>query len=51
MWHGTRNEVMKKRWPNKDDGRSRPGINLQIEIEEVGSSGNEVRWIRRAALV
>jgi hypothetical protein len=42
---------MKKRRLNKDDGRSRPGINLQMETEEVGSSGKEVGWIRRAALV
>jgi hypothetical protein len=42
---------MKKLRPNKNDGRSRPGINLQMETEEVGRSGKEVGWIRRTALV
>jgi hypothetical protein len=30
---------MKDRWLNKDDGRSRPGINLQVEPEKDGRSG------------
>jgi hypothetical protein len=47
-WHGTKNAVMKDCWSNKDDGRSRPGINLQVEPdrmdvreEMLGGSGRQ----------
>jgi hypothetical protein len=42
---------MKDRRLNKDDGRSRPGINLQVKPEKDGRSGRDVGWIRKAALV
>jgi hypothetical protein len=46
-----RNEVMKDRRSNKDDGRIRPEINLQLQPEKDGCSGRDVGWIRKAALV
>jgi hypothetical protein len=50
-WHGARNEVMKDRRSNKDDGRIKPEINLQVEPEKDGRSGRDFGWIRKAALV
>jgi hypothetical protein len=50
-WHGRRNEVIKDRRSNKDDSRSTPGINSQVEPEKDGCSGGDVGWIRKAALV
>jgi hypothetical protein len=41
----------KDRRSNKDDGRSRLGINLQVEPENDGHSVRDVGWIRKAALV
>jgi hypothetical protein len=46
-----RNTVLKDRRSNKDDGRSRPGINSQEEPEKCGSSGRDVGWVRKTALV
>jgi hypothetical protein len=50
-WHGTRDAVMRDRWLNKDDGRIRPEINLQVEPEKDGRLGRDVGWIWKAALV
>jgi hypothetical protein len=38
-------------WSNKDDGRSRPGINLQVDPKKDGCSGRDVGWIRKAGLM
>jgi hypothetical protein len=36
---------VKDRRSNKDDGSSRPKINLQVEPEKNGRSGGDVGWI------
>jgi hypothetical protein len=41
---------MEDRQSKKDDEKSRPGINIQVEPKKDGHSGRDVGWIRKAAL-